>query len=139
MRFSIAFSYSCRFMTTLSERATPTVIGSNVRPDASTSDLKRAICSAIWAREENWPSSRLKPFAATFLMDPGLPAPIQIGGWGFWTVGGSTTMLSNCQYWPRCDHGVSEVQALIITSKTSSKRGPASSMGTQNPENSLYR
>ena len=32
MRVSIAFSYSAAVMTTLRERATPTLIGSNVRP-----------------------------------------------------------------------------------------------------------
>ena len=35
------------------------------------------------------------------------------------------------------DHGVSEVQALSMTSKASSKRASASSMGPQNPANSL--
>src|SRR5262245_16806703 len=139
MRVSSALSYSAAVITTFRERVTPTLIGSNVRPLASNSDLKRAICSAICAREANWPNRRLKPWAATFLIDPGLPAPIHNGGWGFWAVGGSTTTSSNCQYWPRCDQGASEVQALSITSKHSSKRASASSMGTQNPANSLYR
>src|SRR5215510_13606795 len=139
MRVSIAFSYSAAVVTMLRERVTPTLIGSKARPQASTSALNRTISSPIFSKESNWPSSRLWPSAATFLLDVGLPAPIHNGGWGFWAVGGSTATSSNCQYVPRYDHGVSEVQALVITSKHSSKRASASSMGTQNPANSLYR
>ena len=57
--------------------------------------------SAGWAY---WPSSRLKPFSATWRTERSLPAPIQIGGCGFCAVGGSTTTSSNAQYLPRCEN-----------------------------------
>ncbi len=52
---------------------------------------------------------------------------------------GSTITLSYCQYWPLCDQGESKVQAFSITSKHSSKRESASSVGIANPSNSLRR
>ena len=43
--------------------------------------------------------------------------PIQIGGCGRCAVGGSTTILSNCQYFPRWENGSSAVHALRMTSR----------------------
>src|SRR6516162_1460604 len=63
--------------------------------------------------------------------------PIQIGGCGRCAVGGSTTILSNCQYLPRWENGSSVVHAWRITASASSKRASASSIGTQKPANSL--
>src|SRR5215468_3206843 len=76
--------------------------------------------------EAYWPSSRLKPLAATWRIDRSPPAPIQICGWGCCAVGGSTTMASNCQYLPRCENGSSVVHALRMTSRHSSNRASAS-------------
>jgi hypothetical protein len=59
------------------------------------------------------------------------PAPIQIGECGRCTVGGSTTMLSNCQYLPRWENGSSAVHALRMTTSASSNRASASSIRTR--------
>src|SRR6516225_3365973 len=89
--------------------------------------------------EAYWPSSRLNPCAATRQIELSPPAPIQIGGGGFCAVGGSTTILSNCQYLPRWEKSSSAVHALTITASASSNRASASSIGIQKPANSLYR
>src|SRR5215813_4727591 len=62
-----------------------------------------------------------------------------MGGCGFCAVGGSTTIFSKDQYVPRCENRSLEVHDFTITSMDSSKRASASSIGTQNPANSLYR
>ncbi len=97
------------------------------------------MCAATSSGEAYCPSSKLKPCAATPRIERSLPAPIQIGGCGFCAVGGSTTMSSNAQYFPRWEKGSSAVHALRMTSRHSSNLASASSIGTRNPANSLYR
>ena len=58
-------------------------------------------------------------------IDSGWPAPCQNGGCGFWMVGGSTMMSSNCQYLPWNENRSFEIQDLVMMSMASSKRGSA--------------
>src|SRR5207247_1690274 len=79
IRFFKAFCRSAAAPSTLLDRGTATLIGSNARPRFSTSDLKSAIRSPISLMEAYWSSRSWWPCSAPFVMDSGLPAPIHRG------------------------------------------------------------
>ena len=72
-------------------------------------------------------------------IEASLPAATQNGGCGCCDGGGSTTISSNCQNFPRCEKRSRDTNAFVITSTDSSNRGSASSGGMQSPANSLCR
>ena len=71
-------------VTTLIERVTPTLIGIEDAPARlDLRPVERDALADLLDGGELVEQQADSPSAATFLMEPGLPAPIQSGGWGF--------------------------------------------------------